>query len=116
MEEFSDIGAVSDLKPGAMKEVTVKGQPVLLARIGDKFYAIEGRCAHMGGILANGRLEGNVVTCPRHGSQFDVTDGRNIRWTRYTGIAQSLIKLAKSPRGLKTYAVKVEGGKIMVKV
>jgi 3-phenylpropionate/trans-cinnamate dioxygenase ferredoxin subunit len=116
MEEFSDVGAVGDLKPGSMKEVAVKEQAVLLARVGDKFYATEGRCPHMGGILANGKLEGNVVTCPRHGSQFDVTDGRNIRWTRYTGVAQALLKLAKSPRGLKTYAVKVEGGKIMVKV
>lgn len=70
MEEFTAVGTVDDLKPGSMKEVEVKGKKVLLARIGDKFYATEGRCAHMGGILANGKLEGNVVTCPRHGSRY----------------------------------------------
>ena len=116
MEEFTAVGAVSDLAPGAMKEVEVKGKKVLLARVGEKFYALEGRCAHMGGILANGKLEGNVGTCPRHGSQFDVTDGHNIRWTRYTGLTLGVVKFAKPPRGLKTYAVKMDGGKIQVKV
>lgn len=116
MEEFTAVGAVNDLQSGGMKELEVKGQKVLLARIGDKFYAAEGRCPHMGGILANGKLEGNVVTCPRHGSQFDVTDGKLIRWTRYTGLAQTLMKLAKTPRGLKTYPVKMEAGKVSVKV
>ena len=116
MEEFTVVGAVNDLKPGTMKEVEVKGKKVLLARIGDKFYATEGRCAHMDGVLADGKLEGNIVTCPRHGSQFDVTDGKLIRWTRSTGFMLSMAKMMKAPRGLKTYAVKVEAGKVSVKV
>ncbi len=45
----------------------------LLARVGDKYYAADNRCPHMGGKLSPGKLEGTVVTCPRHGSQFDLT-------------------------------------------
>lgn len=116
MEEFTAVGVVDDLTPGGMKEVEVKGKKVLLARIGDRFYATEGRCPHMGGILASGKLEGNVVTCPRHGSQFDVTDGKLIRWTRYTGLMRSMATMVKTPRGLKTYPVKAEAGKVSVKV
>jgi nitrite reductase/ring-hydroxylating ferredoxin subunit len=116
MEEFNAVGAVNDLKPGTMKEVEVKGKKVLLARIGDKYYAAEGRCPHTDGVLANGKLEGNIVTCPRHGSQFDVTDGKLIRWTTYTGLMLSMAKMIKAPRGLKTYAVKVEAGMVSVKV
>jgi nitrite reductase/ring-hydroxylating ferredoxin subunit len=116
MADFVAVGTVNDLTPGMMKEVTVDGVPVLLARIDDKFYATQGRCPHMGGILANGKLEGEVVTCPRHKSQFAVTDGRVIRWLKGSGLVATIGKTLKSPRGLKTYAVKVENSNVMVKV
>lgn len=116
MADYIKVGAASELTPGTMKEVTVENVQVLLARIGDKFYATQGRCPHMGGILANGVLEGAVVTCPRHKSQFSVTDGKVIRWMKGAGLAAAVGKTLKSPRGLKTYLVKVENGNIMVKV
>jgi len=116
MADFIKVGTANDLATGTMKEVTVENVPVLLARIGDKFYATQGRCPHMGGILANGTLEGAVVTCPRHKSQFSVTDGKVIRWMKGTGLVAAVGKTLKSPRPLKTYAVKLENGNIMVKV
>jgi len=39
------------------------------------FCAIQARCTHRGGPLNKGRLEGSLVTCPWHGSQFDVCSG-----------------------------------------
>lgn len=116
MADFLKVGTANELAPGTMKEVTVAGVPVLLTRIGDKFYATQGRCPHMGGVLANGTLEGALVTCPRHKSQFSVTDGRVIRWLKGTGLAAAVGKTLKSPRALKTYTVKVENGNIMVNV
>jgi 3-phenylpropionate/trans-cinnamate dioxygenase ferredoxin subunit len=114
--DFVSVGAAKELAAGAMKEVWVGQVPVLLARIGDNYYATQGRCPHMGGILAKGRLDGSVVTCPRHGSQFIVTDGKLVRWTTWTGLMAAVAKIFKSPRGLKTYPVKIENGDIMVKV
>ena len=51
------------------------GEEVLVANVGGVFHAIGNRCTHRGGDLSAGRLEGRVVTCPRHGSRFDVTTG-----------------------------------------
>jgi nitrite reductase/ring-hydroxylating ferredoxin subunit len=116
MADFVTVGMANEFAPGTMKEVTVAGVPVLLARIENKFYATQGRCPHMGGILAEGILEGAVVTCPRHKSQFSVTDGRVIRWMKGSGLVSAIGKTLKSPRPLKIYPVKVENGNIMVKI
>lgn len=59
-----------DLQNGEMKEVETEGRKVLVAKVADKYYATQARCPHMGGILANGKLEGTVVTCPFHGSHI----------------------------------------------
>lgn len=116
MTNYVKVGTINELAPGAMKEVTAKGLSVLLARIDDNFYAVQGRCPHMGGVLAQGKLEGTVITCPRHDSQFALTDGSVIRWLKGSGLISSVGKVIKSPRPLKTYPVKVEGGDIMVDV
>ena len=116
MADFVTVGTANELAPGAMKEVTVEGIPVLLAKIGDKFYATQGRCPHMGGILAKGTLEGAVVTCPRHKSQFNLTDGRVIRWMQGSGLVAAIGKTLKSPKGLKTYELRIDSGNILVKI
>jgi len=69
-------GKASELKPGAMRKVeTPDKDPVLVANVDGKFYAIRELCNHQGGPLSEGELEGNVVTCPWHGSKWDVTTG-----------------------------------------
>lgn len=42
----------------------VKGQEILVARVGDNYYSVDNRCPHMGGNLSKGNLEGTIVTCP----------------------------------------------------
>ena len=76
MSSFIPIAKVGELTDGTMKEVEVQGRKLLLAMAGGKYYVADGRCLHMGGRLARGKLEGTVVTCPLHGSQFDLRDGR----------------------------------------
>lgn len=111
---FVEIATIDELKDGKMKMAKINGHELLLARLGDNYYITDNRCPHMGGNLSQGMLEGTVVTCPRHGSQFDLADGHVIRWTNWSGIKKSIGKLLKSPRSLKTYDVKVEGEKILV--
>ena len=69
---------VSEIPPGSIREVQVSGQPVALANVGGRFYAIHNTCLHRGGPLGQGQLEGTVVTCPWHGWQFDVTNGKAV--------------------------------------
>jgi 3-phenylpropionate/trans-cinnamate dioxygenase ferredoxin subunit len=114
MSRFVDIGAAGDLAPGTMKAVAVEERELLLARVGDAYYAADERCPHRGGRLSQGKLEGTVVVCPKHGSRFELSDGRVINWTKWTGMALSVAKTLKSPRPLKTYPVQLQDGRLLV--
>lgn len=116
MPEFVDVLPVDQIKSGEMRSVVANGLGVLVARVGDRFFAASNTCPHMGAVLSRGRLEGTVLTCPRHHSQFDLTDGHNIRWTDWKGLKLFFAKLVRRPRPLTTYPVKVEGGHIYVEV
>jgi 3-phenylpropionate/trans-cinnamate dioxygenase ferredoxin subunit len=116
MPRLVDVGASDDLAPGTMKAVNIDGRELLLARVGDVFYAADERCPHMRGHLARGVLQGSIVQCPVHGSRFDLTDGRVARWTKATGVALGLVKALRSPRPLKTYPVKAEEGRLLVEL
>jgi nitrite reductase/ring-hydroxylating ferredoxin subunit len=63
------------------------GEPLAVYHVGTDFYACADRCPHAGGTLSVGELERGVVTCPRHGSQFDVTTGQRLRGPADTDIA-----------------------------
>ncbi|MCL4368522.1 MAG: Rieske 2Fe-2S domain-containing protein [Actinobacteria bacterium] len=114
MDTFVEIAMADELVDGSLKKVSVAGQMIVLARVGEQYYAGENSCPHMGGDLSSGRLEGTIVTCPRHKSQFDLTDGRVVRWTDWTGVKLSAGRLLRSPRPMKMYAVRQEGNKILV--
>lgn len=68
------LGAVSDLEKKSCFEVN--GQKIAVFKVNGKFYAINGNCTHKGGPLCEGKLNGDTVTCPWHGAQFDVTTGK----------------------------------------
>ena len=70
-----DVAALADVPDGGMKRVDAHGYPVLLVRRDGEIDAIGAICAHQGGPLDEGTLEGGVVTCPWHGSKFCVLDG-----------------------------------------
>src|SRR2546427_7356751 len=49
-----------------------------LFNVDGTYYAINNSCAHRGGPLGEGELDGRVVTCPWHAWRWDVTTGANI--------------------------------------
>jgi len=65
----------------------VVDEPLAVYHVSSRFAACADRCPHAGGTLSEGELEGPVVTCPRHGSQFDVTTGQRLRGPADTDIA-----------------------------
>ena len=116
MCNFAEAGKTSEFKDGMMKEVVVQGNGILLARVGGKYYATANRCPHFGGNLSRGSLEGTVVTCPLHGSQFDLTDGHVVRWLKGSGVLSAVGKALKGPKPLATYKIKVEDNRILVEI
>ena len=116
MSELVQIAKKDELKDGSMKAVNAAGHEIMLARVGDNYYAAENRCPHLGGKLAQGKLDGTVVTCPLHGSRFDLTNGQVVRWTNFTGFAAKLGNLIKSARPLTTYRIKIEDDNILVEI
>jgi nitrite reductase/ring-hydroxylating ferredoxin subunit len=88
-----------EIPDGSIREFQVNGTTVAVANVGGKFYAISNTCLHRGGPLGQGELEGNVVTCPWHGWQYDVTTG----------------KVIMNPAvGVETYAVEVRGEDVFI--
>ena len=111
-----EVGKAGELESGAMKEVLIKGHEILLAKIGDEYYVANNRCPHMRGKLSRGKLEGTVVTCPMHGSQFDLKSGEVVRWLKGSGLLSKIGKALKSPQSLKTYNVMVTDDSILVEI
>jgi nitrite reductase/ring-hydroxylating ferredoxin subunit/uncharacterized membrane protein len=70
------VGASTDFPEGELRRVEAGGMPVLLVRRGGQLFGISDTCSHAGGPLHEGSLEGTVITCPWHGSEFDVRSGR----------------------------------------
>jgi glycine betaine catabolism B len=100
-EDFVKAANVKDIQPSQMKEVEINGEKICLANIEGKYYAIGNVCTHLGGPLAQGKLEGYEVQCPWHGSKFDIRTG----------------KVARSPamRSEPTYEIKVQDDNILIK-
>jgi 3-phenylpropionate/trans-cinnamate dioxygenase ferredoxin subunit len=116
MSSLVEVGKTTELKDGTMKEVSIEGHNILIAKVRDKYYAADNRCPHMGRKLSQGKLEGTVVTCPGHSSQFDLKDGKVVRWLKGSGVISAVGKVLKSPKPLTVYKVKVEGGRVMVAI
>ena len=75
MAEFVAVGRADDLREGDMRALDVQDTKIAVANVGGTFYAFGDTCTHMECSLAEGDLEETTVTCPCHGSEFDVTSG-----------------------------------------
>ena len=113
MSKFTEVAKIEELKSGTMKALIAEGREILLARVGDKYYAVDNRCPHMKGDLSQGKLEGTVITCPLHGSRFDISNGQVVRWLK-GGLISKMGKVIKPSKALTVYNVKVEDGKVLV--
>jgi 3-phenylpropionate/trans-cinnamate dioxygenase ferredoxin subunit len=73
-----DVAPVDELPPGSVKIVRAGQVAVGVYNLDGEYYAIEDRCSHDDGPLAEGDFDADdaVVVCPRHGSRFDIRTGR----------------------------------------
>lgn len=114
MDDYLVLTTTEGIETGGMKAVSIDDHEMLVAHIGDEYFIADARCPHMGEHLLEGRLDGTVLTCPRHRSQFDLSDGRVLRWTDWEGIKLDIGKLLRHPRPLRTYEVRTEGDNILM--
>lgn len=74
--DFVPVAEEAGLHGRDLKTVTVDGTSVLIARSqSGELCAIANTCSHLGGPLGEGTREGDVITCPWHGSRFDLRSG-----------------------------------------
>lgn len=67
---------LSELAEGQCKSFSLEGKEIAVYNVDGQWFATEDTCVHRGGSLGSGQLEGNIITCPLHGWQYDVTSGQ----------------------------------------
>jgi nitrite reductase/ring-hydroxylating ferredoxin subunit len=102
MSDFVSVLKRSELGPGEMKLVEVDGTDVVVANIDGRFCAFGNICPHEEGPLVEGELDGDVVTCPWHFTEFNVLTG------------EVLEGLTDEP--IRVYELRVEGDDVQVAV
>lgn len=73
--EYTRLMLARELRENIPGRAEVAGSRILVLRRGETVFAIAETCAHLGGPLSEGDLEGDTITCPWHGSRFDVRTG-----------------------------------------
>jgi nitrite reductase/ring-hydroxylating ferredoxin subunit len=96
------VAQVGDVLPGTGRVVQARGKAVALFNLGGTFYALDNRCTHVGGPLGEGKVEANVVTCPWHGSKFDILTG--------------LVLGPPARRPVASYAVSIQDRDVLVDI
>jgi nitrite reductase/ring-hydroxylating ferredoxin subunit len=79
MAEFIHVVRVDELEGRELASFGVSTERIAVAHVDGEYYAFGDTCTHLACSLAEGELEGQTVTCPCHGSQFDVTSGAVLR-------------------------------------
>lgn len=101
MADFAKAATLKDLPPGSAKAVEVGGKAVALYNLDGTVFATTNTCPHRGGPLGEGELDGEVVTCPWHGFQYEVKTGKC---------------LTNPMLAIACHAVRLEGDSILVQV
>ncbi|MDA7980365.1 MAG: Rieske (2Fe-2S) protein [Pirellulales bacterium] len=102
MSEFTTVAKVGEIPTGGARAFSLGDAMVaIFHRSGDEYFAIDDFCPHMGASLAEGTVEGTVVTCPWHAWRYDICNGT---WK-------------DNPRGpgVASYEVRVSGDEIQVR-
>ena len=101
-----------EIQEGEMRGLEMDRLPVLVAKVDGRIYAVKNRCTHLGCKLSEGRLDGMIITCPCHGSKFDVSNGRVVeyvsKWPRILQKAVALVMKDEEVFDVKTDTDKIE--------
>ena len=102
MSDFIKVAELDELDEGELMAVEVDGEPICLAKVDGEICAFTDNCTHISGPLNEGELDGDVLTRPWHGAQFNVRTGKVLR--------------GPARQDILTYPVKIEGKSIMIQL
>ncbi len=106
---FVKIGAVGEISPGIARKFELEGVTILVANVDGTLHAIANTCPHSKGDLSRGVIHEGIVTCPEHGSRFDLRTGKNV------GPAKVLF--FKIPvKDAQAFPLRVEGSEVLIEV
>ena len=100
MADFIKVAELDEIDEGELLGLEVDGELICLARVNGGICAFTDNCTHISGPLNEGELDGEVLTCPWHGAQFNVRTGKVLR--------------GPARQDIQTYPVKIEGESILV--
>ncbi len=128
------VGRVSEIPPGTRRVVELEGRSIGVFNVNGTYYALRNRCPHQGAPLCLGSVqgtaaesrpgeyvwerEGEILRCPWHGWEFDITTGRSIfnphkiRVRRY----RVDVDTGESGEGVATFPTSIEDGLVLVHV
>jgi toluene monooxygenase system ferredoxin subunit len=98
---FRKVATLDELWDGEMTVLEIEGHVVLLVNVDGGIHAYADSCPHLGTRLSQGSLQRNMLTCATHGWEFEASTGQGIN---------------PKTACLKSFAVKVENGDILVDV
>ena len=105
------------LKEGKKKMVTVKGNLVMLARVGGEVVATEGLCRHMRWPLAyGGKIKDGCIRCPLHQTTHRLEDGGLVEWSPFPLFPPygALVGKFSRQKDLTVYPVREADGQIQI--
>ncbi|MDL2334790.1 MAG: Rieske 2Fe-2S domain-containing protein [Chloroflexota bacterium] len=137
--DFEPLADLADLPSGRMLRVTRGDLDLLLVNSESGICVIDDRCPHMAAPLSLGMLDGCVVACPLHRGRFDVSDSSIVQFPTTGGLdadggyhapwtpsdsapkaeptdLKAMARAATRVRRLRYYPVRIEGGKIEVRL
>lgn len=118
----TEVASSAQIKEGEIHTVDVGGRSIALTRFDGVPRAFENKCPHLGLALARGKVEGGAITCPWHGSRFDICSGKNLDWVNSVlGLSMPawshrMIAMGKKPANITTFAVSENEGKVFLMV
>ncbi len=79
MAEWVKVGAAGEVPEGELNSFGVAERQIAVANVEGDLHAFDDVCTHQQCSLAEGDLDGTIVECPCHGSQFDVMTGEAVQ-------------------------------------
>jgi 3-phenylpropionate/trans-cinnamate dioxygenase ferredoxin subunit len=127
------VGTVGDLPVGQRKIVVLEGRSIGVFNVNGIFYALRNACPHQSGPLCQGKLigllratdpdhlelarEGEIIRCPWHGWEFDVTNGHSVFNPHKLRVRSYEVTIEPDDDpSIETFPVTVERGRIVVHV
>ena len=95
------ITAVENIPLREGRSVEVGGHDLAIFNLGNRFLAVENRCPHRGGPLADGIVSGSTVVCPLHAWKIDLMAG-------------SVTNRPENLKCVRTFQTRVEDGVVLV--